>query len=130
MLLHMNGKFTMGKLKSSLLSSSFVLSRPSLSCSEVFLFFIMKYSILWFFVIKNSNSNFYILDCFVYSGVVLYFIKNIYWIVSVVIIKYCCVCVEKISLIFSLRCLNFTFNQNCFELVRAESDNLSLLSIS
>ena len=76
MLLHMNGKFRMGKLKSSLLSSSFVLSRPSLSGSEVFLFFIMKNSILWFFVIKNSNSNFYILDCFVYSGVVLYFIKK------------------------------------------------------
>jgi hypothetical protein len=46
MLLHMNGKFRMGKLKSSLLSSSFVLSRPSLSGSEVFLFFIMKNSIL------------------------------------------------------------------------------------
>ena len=28
MLLHINGKFTMGKLKSSLLSYSFVLNRP------------------------------------------------------------------------------------------------------
>jgi hypothetical protein len=31
MLLHTNGKFTMGKLKSPLLSESFVLNRPSLS---------------------------------------------------------------------------------------------------
>jgi hypothetical protein len=34
MLLHMNGKFTMGKLKSSLLSLSFVFNRPSLSISR------------------------------------------------------------------------------------------------
>jgi hypothetical protein len=34
MLLHMNGKFTMGKFKSSLLSLSFVLNRPSLSISR------------------------------------------------------------------------------------------------
>ena len=33
MLLHINGKFTMGKLKSSLLSQSFVLNRPSMSIS-------------------------------------------------------------------------------------------------
>ena len=33
MLLHINGKFTMGKLKSSLLSYSFALNRPSLSIS-------------------------------------------------------------------------------------------------
>ena len=31
MLLHTNGKFTVGKLKSPLLSESFVLNRPSLS---------------------------------------------------------------------------------------------------
>jgi hypothetical protein len=30
----MNGKFTMGKLKSSLLSYNFVLNRPSLSISR------------------------------------------------------------------------------------------------
>jgi hypothetical protein len=34
MLLYMNGKFTMGKMKSSLLSSSFVLNSPSLSISR------------------------------------------------------------------------------------------------
>ena len=33
-LLHINGKFTMRKLKSSLLSSNFVLNRPSLSISR------------------------------------------------------------------------------------------------
>jgi len=33
MLLHINGKFTMGKLKSSLLSENFVLNHPSLSIS-------------------------------------------------------------------------------------------------
>ena len=34
MLLHINGMFTMGKLKSSLYSQSFVLNRPSLSNSK------------------------------------------------------------------------------------------------
>ena len=34
MLLHMNGKFTMGKLKSSLLSKNFVINRLSLSISR------------------------------------------------------------------------------------------------
>ena len=34
MLLHINGKFTMGKLKSSLYLKSFVLYRPSLSISR------------------------------------------------------------------------------------------------
>jgi hypothetical protein len=34
MMLHTIGKFTMGKLKSSLLSESFILNRPSLSISR------------------------------------------------------------------------------------------------
>jgi len=34
MLLHINGKFTMGKLESSLLSQIIVLNRPSLSISR------------------------------------------------------------------------------------------------
>ena len=48
MLLHINGKFTMGKVKSSILSLSFVLSRPSLSISRVCQDMKQTYLYLWY----------------------------------------------------------------------------------